>query len=92
MGYSVSLHNASGQELDYFHYPEKDIDRPLHKVLGVGYLKDQNKLTRPYSLGNLLEAKSKLMDISGTLSEQDFIDKAIQEARETRKSIYITFN
>ena len=92
MGYSIQANTASGVEIDYFHYNSKETDRPLHKVLGVGYLKDQTRLTRPYSLGNLLEAKSKLMDISNTLGEQDFLDRAISEAKDSRKPIYITFN
>lgn len=92
MGYSIQAKTASGEELDYFHYPDKDIDRPLHRVLGVGYIKDQTKIVKQYSLGNLLEAQSKLMDISGTIGEQDFLSRVIQEAKESRKNITITFN
>lgn len=92
MGYSIQAKNSASEEIDYFHYPDKDIDRPLHRVLGVGYIKDQTKIVKQYSLGNLLEAQSKLMDISGTIGEQDFLSRGIQEAKESRKPITITFN
>lgn len=92
MGYSIQAKTATGEEIDYFHYPNKDIDRPLHRVLGVGYIKDQTKIVKQYSLGSLLEAKSKLMDITGTLGEQDFLDRGIAETKESRKPITITFN
>lgn len=93
MGYSVSSIDAYGEELAYYHYPQSDKDRPLHKVLGMGYIKNQNRIEKVYSLGDLLEAKSKLMNITGSIGEQDFIDATLLAMKETNaKKILIIFN
>lgn len=92
MGYSLQAKNKYNEESAFFFYPDRDKDRPLHKVLNIK-VKDQKRIEKPYSLGQLLEAKSKLMDITGTLGEQDFIDLAISAMKETNvKSILIIFN
>lgn len=91
MGYSIQAKTMSGKEVDYFHYPSKDLFRPLHKALGV-VLKDNTPISKSYPLGCLLEAKSKLVDTPNVSGENDFLDRCIMEAKESRKPIYITFN
>ena len=92
MGYSITAKNKYNEESAYYHYPSQEKDKPLHKVLNIN-VKDQNRIEKPYSLGQLLEAKSKLMNITGSLGEQDFIDAAILAMKETNvKSILIIFN
>jgi hypothetical protein len=94
MGFHIWGKNKFGEDCGFFHYPPTDKDRPLHKVLGVGYLKEDSKeLVRNYSIGDLLKAKSDLLPISNTLSEQDFLDKCLLSSKESNNNpITITFN
>ena len=92
MGYSITAKNKYNEVSAYYHYPAQEKDKPLHKVLNMK-LKDQNRVEKVYSMGDLLQAKSELMKITGTLGEQDFIDHAILAMKETNvKSILIIFN
>ena len=93
MGFHIFGKTIAGVEIDYYHYPISDKDRPLHKVLKVGHITDKtNEFSRTYSKGDLLQAQSELINISGTLSEQDFIARCITEANDTANKITITFN
>jgi hypothetical protein len=92
MGYGISIIDKYSQEVDFMHYPESDKDRPLHKALNMN-IRNNDKIEKPFSLGQILEAKSKLMNVTGTLYEQDFLYKAILAMKETNvKSILIIFN
>ena len=92
MGFHITETNRYGESNATFHYPESEKDRVLHKVLGVGYIKDNTELKRVYSKGQLLEAKSKLLGISNTLGEQDFIDLCLLDIKDTNHNITIIFN
>ena len=92
MGYGIQVINKHNKEVAFFHYHMDEKDKPLHKVLNVK-ISDNNKVEKPYSKGQLLDAKSKLMNISGTLGEQDFLSACLLEMKETNvTSILITFN
>ena len=92
MGYSIQAKNKFNESAAYFHYNAGDKDRPLHKVLGIKTDR-QDKIEKTYSLGQLLEAQSRLMGITGTLGEQDFLQQTILDMKETNvKSISIIFN
>lgn len=93
MGFSITAKDKGGTSiLATFHYPESDKDRPLYKVLGVGYLKDNKEVTRVYSKGNILQAKSELVGVSNVLPENDFLDTLIVEFLINPNTIQITFN
>ena len=94
MGYSITARDNKGEEISYFHYNDvsKQDERYLHKVLGVGYIVDNNLLVRPYSKGAILDAKSKMVKITGTLPEQDFLENCLVYIREIGNNITITFN
>ena len=92
MGYSIQAINKYNESAAYFHYPETDRDRPLHKVLGIKTDR-QDKIEKTYSIGDILRAKSELLKVSNTLEEQDFCDKVLLDMKETNvKNIQITFN
>ena len=92
MGYSVKSVTKYNEQAGYFHYNDKDKDRPLYTVLGIKTTRP-DRIEKPYSIGQLLEAKSRLMGITGTLGEQDFIDASLLAMKETNvKSILIIFN
>jgi hypothetical protein len=92
MGFHITETNRYGESNATFHYPDSEKDMVLHKVLGVGYIKDNTELKRTYSKGQLLEAKSKLLGISNTLLEVDFIDLCLLDVKDTNHNITITFN
>ena len=92
MGLHIIAKNKYGEEISYYHFPVSEKDRPLHRALGVnGITVHSKEQIKPYSLGDLLHAKSHLMTVTGTLDQQDFLDSCISSARETRQPIYITF-
>lgn len=92
MGYHIWATDKSGsQQIAFFHLNTNDKERLLHKALGV-QTTGHPESVKEYSLGKLLDAKAYLNKISGTLDEQDFVDRCILEVRETRNPVIITFN
>lgn len=94
MSYSITARDNKGEEISYFHYNDrsKQDERYLHKVLGVGYIVDNNLLVKSYSKGAILDAKSKLVRLTGVLPELDFINECLTHVNEFHNNITITFN
>jgi hypothetical protein len=92
MGYSITAKDKSGtMQIAYYHYPESALDKPLIKALGVT-VKNNDNITRTFSRGQLLDAKSKLVKMTGVFEELDFLDNCITETKITHNNIIITFN
>lgn len=83
--------NKQGEDIAFFHLPQSDKERLLHKALGIP-VKGVPEYIRSYSKGKLLEAKAFLNKLSNCLDEMDFIDRCITEVNETGNNILITFN
>jgi len=97
MGYSISAKQINGSgEASFFHYPNKTTpdQRFLHHVLNVPNIKDNKDVIKTYSKGSILEAMSKLIKISNTQDEQQFLHDVLDEIRVngSKEHITITFN